>query len=120
MYTHPNLEGFWGLKTPLKGVHGPRVFLGCKHIIFPLFDVLNTNLHLDTGFLIANKYGVIVYFLDKQGFSTCFPFLHGPQDISHHESIVIAFVYNGHYVKVDLRESHPLPIILSLWCHHCS
>nr|KAJ0190452.1 hypothetical protein LSAT_V11C800433090 [Lactuca sativa] len=67
----------------------------------------------DTGFLIANKYGVIVYFLDKQGSSTCFPLWHGPQDISHHRSIVIVFVYNGHYVKVDLQELHPIPTILS-------
>ncbi|XP_023763262.1 uncharacterized protein LOC111911747 [Lactuca sativa] len=74
----------------------------------------------DTRFLIANKYGVIVYFLDKQGSSTCFPLWHGPQDISHHRSIVIVFVYNGHYVKVDLQESHPMPTILSLWRHYRS
>ena len=40
-----NLEGFWGLKTPLNGVHGPRVFLGHKHIILSLFYDLNRNLH---------------------------------------------------------------------------
>ena len=68
----------------------------------------------DIGFLIANKYGVIVYFLDKQGSSTCFPLWHGPQDISHHRSIVIVFVYNGHYVKVDLRESHLMPTVLGV------
>ncbi|XP_023739282.1 uncharacterized protein LOC111887345 [Lactuca sativa] len=74
----------------------------------------------DTGFLIANKYGVIVYFLDKQGSLTCFPLWHGPQDISHHRSIVIAFIYNGHYVKVDLQELHPMPTIMSLPRHHRS
>nr|KAJ0189988.1 hypothetical protein LSAT_V11C800452950 [Lactuca sativa] len=74
----------------------------------------------DIGFLIANKYGVIVYFLDKQGSSTYFPLWHGPEDISHHRSIVITFVYNDHYVKVDLQESHPMPTVLSLWHHHIS
>nr|KAJ0188968.1 hypothetical protein LSAT_V11C800399660 [Lactuca sativa] len=74
----------------------------------------------DIGFLIANKYGVVVYFFDKQGSSTCFPLWHGRQDISHHRSIVIAFVYNGHYVKVDLQELHPKPTVLSLWRHHRS
>nr|KAJ0187290.1 hypothetical protein LSAT_V11C900499890 [Lactuca sativa] len=67
----------------------------------------------DTGFLIVNKYGVIVYFLDKQGSSTCFPLWHGP-------SIVIVFVYNGHYVKIDIQESHPMPTVLPLWRHYRS
>ena len=39
-----NLAGFWGLKTPINGVYGPRVFLGRKHIILSLFYVLNSNL----------------------------------------------------------------------------
>ena len=41
-----DLEGFWGFKTPLMGVYGPRVLLGHKHMIWPLLDVLNTNLHV--------------------------------------------------------------------------
>nr|KAJ0205670.1 hypothetical protein LSAT_V11C500259470 [Lactuca sativa] len=60
------------------------------------------------------------YAQNKHDPSTCFLLWHGLQDISHHRSIVIAFVYNGHYVKVNLQESHQMPTVLSLWCHHRS
>ena len=69
----------------------------------------------DTGFLIANKYRVIINFLTNAGSSTCFPLWIGPQDISHHQSIAIALVHNVHYVKVDLQELHPMPEICPLW-----
>ncbi|XP_023731024.1 uncharacterized protein LOC111878748 [Lactuca sativa] len=70
----------------------------------------------DVNFLIANKYGVIVHFLDKKyGSSICFPLWQGPQDIPHHESVVIALFHGAHYVKVDLQGEYLLPTILSLW-----
>lgn len=57
---------------------------------------------LDTGFLIANKFGVIVNFLSKQGSLTCFRLRLALQDIPTHVVIVFVFVYGSHYVNVDL------------------
>nr|KAJ0205371.1 hypothetical protein LSAT_V11C500259530 [Lactuca sativa] len=47
-------------------------------------------------------YGVIIYFLDKQGLSTCFPLWHGPQYISHHRSILIYYVYNERSARWEI------------------
>ncbi|KAL4586402.1 hypothetical protein LXL04_011038 [Taraxacum kok-saghyz] len=58
----------------------------------------------DTGILIANKYGVIVHFLSKDGSSTCFPLRSGPQDFANHPIINIALTNRCHYVNVDLQE----------------
>nr|KAJ0203877.1 hypothetical protein LSAT_V11C500259490 [Lactuca sativa] len=92
------------------GFQAITVFLGLGYAQSEYWLIMS-----DIRFLIANKYGVIVYFLDhKHDPSTCFLLWHSPQNISHHRSIVIAFVYNGHYVKVDLQESHQLLTVLGV------
>ena len=73
-----------------------------------------------TGFLIANKYGRIVHLISKHGSSTIFPLWHGPQDIPHHEFVVLAHVQGNHYVKIDLQGAFPLPPIWYLWHQHKS
>ena len=73
-----------------------------------------------TGFLIANKYGRIVHLISKHGSSTIFPLWHGPQDIPHHEFVVLAHVQGNHYMKIDLQEAFPLPPIWYLWHQHKS
>ncbi|KAL4567777.1 hypothetical protein LXL04_023371 [Taraxacum kok-saghyz] len=71
----------------------------------------------DTGILIANKYGVIVHFLSKDGSLTCFPLRSGPQD-ANHPIINIALTNRCHYVKVDLQEGHSLANVSWHWNMH--
>nr|KAJ0207339.1 hypothetical protein LSAT_V11C500260650 [Lactuca sativa] len=56
----------------------------------------------DIVFLIANTYDVIVYFLDKQAWST-----------SQTTSYIYCYWlrHNDHYVKIDLHGSHPISTI---------
>ncbi|KAL4566283.1 hypothetical protein LXL04_030397 [Taraxacum kok-saghyz] len=64
-----------------------------------------------TGFLIANKFGVIVIFLTKRGSITIFPLWKGPEEFSYHQMITISLVYDNHYMMVQLEGDFPMPTI---------
>ena len=64
-----------------------------------------------TGFLIANRFGVIVIFLTKRGSITIFPLWKGPEEFSYHQMITISLVYDNHYVMVQLERDFPMPTI---------
>ncbi|KAL4560522.1 hypothetical protein LXL04_032674 [Taraxacum kok-saghyz] len=64
-----------------------------------------------TGFLIANKFGVIVIFLTKRGSITIFPLWKGPEEFSYHQMITISLVYDNHYVMVQLEGDFPMTTI---------
>lgn len=71
------------------------------------------------GVLIANKFGVIVHYLNMLGSSTIFPFWRGPEEIQPHRAITIALVNNhSHYVMVQLEGDYPMPGIIPYW-HPC-
>lgn len=64
---------------------------------------------MDIGFLIPNKYCVIVNFLSKQSSSIVLPLRLGPQEILTYVAIAIVFVYGNHNVNVDLQVAYPMP-----------
>ncbi|KAL4569437.1 hypothetical protein LXL04_025075 [Taraxacum kok-saghyz] len=64
-----------------------------------------------TGFLIANRFGVIVIFLTKRGSITIFPLWKGPEEFQYHQMITISLVYDNHYVMVQLERDFSMPTI---------
>nr|KAJ0197543.1 hypothetical protein LSAT_V11C700368770 [Lactuca sativa] len=62
-----------------------------------------------TGYLIANKFGVIVHILSHEQSTTCFPLWRGPEEFQPHRAITLAFVNNIHYMSVFLKGNYPMP-----------
>ncbi|TYJ38618.1 hypothetical protein E1A91_A04G004200v1 [Gossypium mustelinum] len=64
-----------------------------------------------TGILIANRFGVILNYLTKQGDITFFPLWRGPEHFQYHHAITIAHVYDNYNVMVQLEGDYPMPTI---------
>ena len=76
----------------------------------------NWMLMPDTGFLIAQRYGVIVHTIDSRGSDTIFPLLGGPDEAERpHQVVAVVFVDKGHFIHVQLKESYPMPPPNLLW-----
>jgi len=71
----------------------------------------------DTGVLIANRFGVIVHFLSKDGSSTCFPLWKGHTEFEYHRVLTIARVHGNHFIAVQLEGDYPLSTVMHLWKH---
>ncbi|KAM0005873.1 hypothetical protein Hdeb2414_s0194g00829171 [Helianthus debilis subsp. tardiflorus] len=70
----------------------------------------------ETGFLIAQRYGVIVHTFDIRGSDTIFPMLGGPNEAEEpHMVVAIVFVDNGHFIHVELEGCYPMPPPNLLW-----
>ncbi|KAJ0716304.1 hypothetical protein HanPI659440_Chr13g0511151 [Helianthus annuus] len=64
----------------------------------------------ETGFLIAQRYGVIVHTFDIRGSDTIFPLLGGPNEAEQPPLVVaVVFVDNGHFIHVELGGCYPMP-----------
>ena len=61
-----------------------------------------------TGYLIANKFGVIVHCLSHEQNTTCFPLWRGPEEFQPHRAITLALVNGIHYMSVFLKGNCPM------------
>ena len=71
-----------------------------------------------SGYLIANRLGVIVYCLSHEQSTTCFPLWRGPEEFPSHQSITLAHVNGNHYMLVSLKENDQMPLIILYWNVH--
>ena len=70
----------------------------------------------ETGFLIAQRYGVIVHTFDIRGSDTIFPLLGGPNEAEQPPLVVaVVFVDDGHFIHVELGGCYPMPPPNLLW-----
>ncbi|KAJ0618257.1 hypothetical protein HanLR1_Chr02g0048841 [Helianthus annuus] len=70
----------------------------------------------ETGFLIAQRYGVIVHTFDIRGSDTIFPLLGGPNEAEElHLVVAVVFVDDGHFIHVELGGCYPMPPPNLLW-----
>ncbi|KAL7617075.1 hypothetical protein Lser_V15G01984 [Lactuca serriola] len=72
-----------------------------------------------TGYLIANKFGVIVHCLSHEQSTTCFPLWRGPEEFQSHRNITVALV-GRHYFSVSLKGNYPMPPTTTYWNAHKS
>lgn len=64
----------------------------------------------ETGFIIAERWGVIVHTFDARGSDTIFPLRGGPDDAEEpHPVVAVVFVNGDHYIHVELKGSYPMP-----------
>nr|KAJ0219558.1 hypothetical protein LSAT_V11C300112950 [Lactuca sativa] len=63
----------------------------------------------ETSILIANRFGVVLTFLTKQGSLTFFPLWKGPKEFLYNRVIPISLIYEG---------DCPLPPISAFWIRH--
>ncbi|KAJ0489592.1 putative transcription factor FAR family [Helianthus annuus] len=79
-------------------------------------DIENYMTMPETGFLIAQRYGVIVHTFDIRGSDTIFPMLGGPNEADEpHLVVAVVFVDKGHFIHVELGGSYPMPPPNLLW-----
>lgn len=71
-----------------------------------------------TSILIANTFGVIIHFLSNAMSISCFPLWKGPEEFQQHQVLTISYVYDNHYVMVQLEGEYPMPPIMGLWIRH--
>nr|KAJ0204563.1 hypothetical protein LSAT_V11C500246430 [Lactuca sativa] len=64
----------------------------------------------ETCILIANRFGVVLTFLTKQGSLTFFPLWKGLEEFLYHRVFIISLVYGNYYVM--------LLTITTLWIRH--
>ncbi|KAJ0744143.1 putative OTU domain, FHY3/FAR1 family protein [Helianthus annuus] len=71
----------------------------------------------EAGFLIANKFNVIVHFLsqEKRNSSTCFSLWRGPHEFPEKKIITIAHVNGNHFIMVELQGEYPITSTNNLW-----
>ncbi|KAJ0754862.1 putative OTU domain-containing protein [Helianthus annuus] len=71
----------------------------------------------EAGFLIANKFNVIVHFLsqEKRNSSTCFSLWRGPHEFPEKKIITIAHVNGNHFIMVELQGEYPMASTNNLW-----
>ncbi|XP_068504160.1 uncharacterized protein [Phaseolus vulgaris] len=74
----------------------------------------------DMGYVIANRYNVIVVCLSLKQSLTIFPLRsQPPTDFNHHCIICIGHVHGNHFVQVQLQQGCPIPPTDILWSTHC-
>ncbi|KAL7611123.1 hypothetical protein Lser_V15G14084 [Lactuca serriola] len=73
-----------------------------------------------TGYLISNKFGVIVHCLSHEQSTTCFPLWRGPEEFQPHRAITLTFVNGNHYMSVFMKENYPMPPTTMYWNAHRS
>ena len=73
-----------------------------------------------SGYLIANKFGVIVHCLSHEQNTTCFPLWRGPEEFQPHRAITLALVNGIHYMSVFLKGNYPMPPTTGYWNAHKS
>ncbi|XP_068466719.1 uncharacterized protein [Phaseolus vulgaris] len=72
------------------------------------------------GYVIANRYNVIVVCLSLKHSLTIFPLRsQPPTDFKHHRIICIGHVHGNHFVQVQLQEGFPIPPTDILWSTYC-
>jgi hypothetical protein len=69
------------------------------------------------GILAANRFGVVITFIERDISYTIFPFHVGPEVVMPHNFIAIALVNNNHFIRVHLTDDHPMPPINEYWRH---
>ncbi|KAK1410096.1 hypothetical protein QVD17_36629 [Tagetes erecta] len=72
----------------------------------------------EAGFLIAQRWGVIVHIIDMAGSATIFPLLGSPEGVETMLAVSLVFVDSSHYIMLKLEGSYPMPTVNPLWHSH--
>ncbi|XP_068475174.1 uncharacterized protein [Phaseolus vulgaris] len=73
----------------------------------------------DMGYVIANRYNVILVSLSMLQSLSIFPLrTQAPSNSRHHRIIAIGHVHENHFVQVKLKDDCPIPPTDILWASH--